>query len=586
MFRYSLIPFFLIFFTLNVYWSAVTFDFVWDDEVNVVENPYLKTTTLQNTLHFWKEPYQNLYIPLTYALLAIESHLSKYFITDKPRHKLNPQIFHLGNIILHLMSVLVVFAILRLVLNSQLIICDYYFKDLSAGLGALLFAIHPIQVEPVAWVTGTKDVLCGLLSLIAVWQYFIYATEHIKFQASNPTLKNSPFAASNFRFLIYNPHYLFAFIAFVLAMLAKPSAATLPVVVVVLDRWLLNRSLKDSLLTILLWLMAALPFMILTKFIQPGVEINFHAPLWTRSFIAGDALAFYMYKLVVPFRLCVDYGHSPVFVLKQIYVFFTWFFPFGVIILLWLKKDAMPYKAAALIFIAGILPVLGFIPFIFQNYSTVADRYLYFSMLGPAMALSCFISRSKKKPIVIVCVIILSLLGVRSSFQLWNWGNETSLFEHTLKLNPGSWMAHNNLGVALFEQGKTDAAVAHYLTAVKINPSNAEAYNNLGNAAARKGKLREAAVYYRNALMIRPDYAKAHNNIGVLLAKQGETDDAVMHFSEAIKNKLYYSNAYNNMGIALKKQGKIDESRAYFSEALRLQPGRPFRDNLKNNRKH
>jgi hypothetical protein len=343
--------------TLVVFWRTHNFDFVWDDGTNVAHNPYLKQVTLENTLVFWQRPYAKLYIPLSYSAWAGIAAIGKMTAPGLPGTK-NPRPFHLMNLLLHVLSVVVVFVILmRLVRDPW-----------GCAAGALLFGLHPVQVEPVAWVTGMKDVLCGLLSLLALWQYLIYA------ESARSTIER-PGGAKRKRAAVRPTqvkwvHYGLGTVALVLAMLAKPAAVAVPLIVAVFEQRVIKRPWRQWVLTVGAWVAITVPFIILTQWAQPATELTAIPPLWVRPFIAADALAFYLYKLIAPVSLSVDYGRSPD-VVQRGWVYFTWIIPFGIAAWIWFtKKEKGWLIAAAAVFTAGLLPVLGFIPFGFQNISS------------------------------------------------------------------------------------------------------------------------------------------------------------------------------------------------------------------------
>lgn len=444
-YRSQLIALVLLVATLAVFWRVTDHSFVWDDSDHIKENPYLNPVTSSHVLSFWQRPYQQLYIPLTYTVWAAIGHFSR----DESPRGLHPGLFHLANLFLHALDALMVFVILRRLVGNEW----------AAGAGALLFGVHPLQVEPVAWISGMKDTLSGLLSLIAIWFY----------------LQNK------------RSHYVVGTLVFVLAMLAKPAAMVVPMVAGALDYWLLRRPLRHCVLLASGSIALTLPFILVTRVAQPDTEITFITPMWARPLVAADALAFYLYKLVFPVWLGPDYGRSPEWLLRQDWIYFTWILPSAVLVLVWFARERKPWLiASAGVFVAGILPVSGLVPFVFQNLSTVADRYLYLSMLGPALALAWFLADSRGKLVAALCILILALLGIRSAFQTQHWQNDITLFQHALRINPDSWLAHYNLGYTLARRGMVDDAIFHYREAVRINPDYPEAQNNLGIALALK----------------------------------------------------------------------------------------------------
>jgi Flp pilus assembly protein TadD len=372
---------------------------------------------------------------------------------------------------------------------------------------------------------------------------------------------------------------IFATVAFVLALLAKPSAVVVPVMA-----WLLANAWgkqgnvrptsRNPCLLLAAWVIIAVPFIVVTNLAQ-GTSIGFVTPLWARPLVAGDALSFYFYKLLVPFRLGIDYGRSPDFLLQHDWALITGLVPWALGGVLWLFRDRAQWLlASAAVFVVGLLPALGLMPFGFQNYSTVADRYLYLPMLGPSMVVAWLVSHRplwiNKRLVVGICILVSSLLGIRSSFQIQHWHSNTNLFQHALQVNPNSSVSHNNYGSALSELGKIAEAIVHYREAVRIRPNNAEAHNNLGIALVSKGNLRDAIGHFMKAIGIRPDFADAHYNLGIALSKKGKLADAIAHYEQGLQIQPDDLEAHNNLGNALLEEGKIEEAIFHYQEVLRM----------------
>jgi tetratricopeptide (TPR) repeat protein len=362
-------------------------------------------------------------------------------------------------------------------------------------------------------------------------------------------------------------------VAFVLALLAKPTAIVVPVVVWLLDVWGWPRTWRTRRPAVLAWLVLATLWGVFTMRVQPATTVLFTVPLWARPLIAGDAVAFYLYKCVFPFWLAVDYGRTPEVVLAQSWLWLTGLMPWGLAVWLWCKRAQVPWLAtAAGVGVAGLLPMLGFIPFEFQNYSTVADHYMYIAMLGPVLALAWGLAQSSSRVLTIGCVVVMAVLGMRSAWQTRYWHTTISLFEHTLTVNPGSAVAHNNLGLALTAQNRIPEAVDHYTEALRLLPSYALAHYNLGHLLTSQGQTQEAIRHYTEAIRLLPTYAEAHNNLGLALANQGRSPAAIAHYTEALRLQPWNADAHNNLGNALLSQGQIPEAMLQYTEALRLQP--------------
>jgi protein O-mannosyl-transferase len=550
--------------TVVVFGAVFEHRFLWDDDSNIVENPGLNPVTLPKVIDFWQRPYGRLYVPLTYTVWAALAELSESVAGREANANLDPRAFHIANLTLHVVSVLIVFAILRLLVRN----------DWAAAGGALLFAVHPVQVEPVSWATGMKDLLCGFFSLFAIWQFLLYAKAGTSVTSAAGHSVATPVAEHKLYFFQTRVfHYSLASLAFVLALLAKPTAVSVPFAIWALDRWALGRSNKQSFVALAGWFAGALVFIVITKLAQPAEAAGVITPLWARPIVAGDAVVFYLYKLIWPLGLTPDYGRFPAWVLGQKWLYFAILIPLSIGTILWLWRERWPMLiASAAVFITGILPVSGVIPFDFQRISTVADRYLYLSMLGPALAIAWLLARQWHLVAGATAAVVLGALGIASATQTRYWRDAGTLFGYAVTVNPNSWLAHNNLGNSLAERGQLKPAIQHYRRALEIDPDYAMAHNNLGKALFARGELAPAIDHFRQALRINPDYAKAHYNLGTVLARQGEIDEATNYFRRAVEIDPNYAKAQYNLGIALARQGKLEEAIGHFQEALRTQP--------------
>ena len=254
-------------------------------------------------------------------------------------------------------------------------------------------------------------------------------------------------------------------------------------------------------------------------------------PIERRPLIAGDAITFYLGMLVWPAHLGVDYGRTPEAVMHQ-----SWWaaarslIPVALLVVLLALRRRWPRLLAGyLIFVAALLPILGLVPFDFQQYSTVADRYVYVGMLGVALAAAALIFRFDVPFVRILTAVILLALGARTWFQTRTWRDNNTLFSHALQINPRSWLAYTNLGV---DQHNLSSAESLLRRAIELNPRYAEARLDLGTVLAERGQLPQAIEQFEIVAAERPDMADAQANLGLACFKLGRIDDAITAYEK------------------------------------------------------
>ncbi len=462
----------------------------WDDEINVYRNPFLNPATLGNVGHFWAgvgmgKAADTVYRPLVYTLYALIAHVAGTapYLTDGQGAALAAWPFHLVSLLVHVLNVLLVYGLLRRLVRN----------DWAAFAGAALFALHPIQVEAVAWVSGLTDLMGAFFSLLALGAFLRYRETGHRRQFALATLW------------------------FVLALLSKPSAVILPVLALILDQWILGRPWREGLRVVAWWLPLVLADIIVTHHAEPVLMSGVVTAWWTRPLIAGDALAVSLWHLVWPVGLGIDYGRSPVVALANR----AWLSSLIILALgicVWCLRRKHPWLiASASFFAAALLPTLGLIPFRFQTFSTVADRYSYLAMLGPAFAMAWGLAHFPERlpvrarlTVGTVCAAVLVLMSLGSALQVTYWQNSFALFGHALVVNPRSWMAHFNLGGILGDLHRRNEAVAEYQMAMRLRPEDAarDAYSD-GVTLARQGHKAEAVAAFKQALDYQPGFRPA-----------------------------------------------------------------------------
>ncbi|MCB0404070.1 MAG: tetratricopeptide repeat protein [Bdellovibrionales bacterium] len=475
-------------FILVIYIQVLGFEFLnLDDPIHLGSNPHLNGQAPFLTL--WKLPYKRLYIPLTYSIWG-----GLYQLTEAP------WAFHLLNVLLHaLTSVCLVFPLIRRTYGKQ-----------AAIWGTLFFALHPLQVEAVAWVSGFKDVLSGTLLFLALW-LFVEGSDNKK------DLQGSFLSASLFCAL--------------LAALAKPAAVMFPLLAWVLSPRLSRKQAATLALSVIL----ALPLALITSHAQAQQGFLFTpAPLWQRPLVALDALGFYLSKVFFPFGLVLDYGRTPASLFRDpSTVLFVALSSVALALATVPSYALRPWRSGALFFSLALLPVLGLKPFVYQTTSTVSDRYAYAALFGMALALAPFFANPRRRFLVASCCVIV-FLGTLTFLQTQRWKNNFTLFHYVVSKNPASWLAYNNLASAYETAGDLENARHFYERSIKIHP-HVPGFNSLGIVSIEMNKPREAVDWLRKGLAAGFEDARLYNNLGTAWMQLGDAKRAESAFLRALE---------------------------------------------------
>lgn len=611
---------------LAVFGWSVTFPLLdWDDNLNISENRLVNPPSPGGLLVLWARPYAGLYVPATYSLWSAEAVLAARPATDTVPYPLDARVFHLGNVLLHATNAWLVWLLLVRLIGSRW----------GAAAGALVFALHPLQVESACWVTETKGLLCAAFSFAALVAFDRFAERWGERQAGVDGAQPSRAKLAR--------GYLLALALFLLALLAKPAAAPLPLVAWIVASWPRARRLEAARVPLLdgsergeitaamaagkqcsagpallagdcanevssvssvspagsgtqpdgalanrpailaLWLApwfaVALGFALLTRNVQGAEELVAPTLWWQRPPVAADALAFYLAKLGLPLSLAPDYGRSPRWLLASGWLWITWLLPAGLAALVCVPlippawRKAIPaWRRAGLISLVLLLPVLGLIPFAFQRFSTVADRYAYLAMLGPAIAIAALAVEIRSRAAHLAIAALLMLAALTSAGQSRHWRSNAALFTQALAVNPTSTVALNGLGNVESKRGDWTAALALYHRAVAADPTNASSWLNAGRAELALGRPLPAIKCFERALEFRPDYDKARLPFAAALAAAGRTDDAAAQIEALLARRPDDALAWENLGRIRAFQNRRPEAIAHFQRALEINP--------------
>ena len=575
--------------TILVFLPALRAGFVaWDDDKNFLSNPHYRGLGLTHLRWMWTTFHLGHYVPLTWMTLGAD-----YLIWG-----MNPVGYHLTNLLFHTANAVLLYFLARRVL----VLAGAAPSGLSsrrlgvaAALAALLFSIHPLRVESVAWVTERRDVLSGFFYLLSIFLYLRAVDDDARRRR----------------------WYSLALVAFGCALLSKATAMSLPAVLLILNVYPLRRLGGEwrrwTTRTRRVYLQLA-PFAVLAAAAAALSLIALHPPaqlgIPAKLAVSAYSLAFYVWKTLVPVRL------SPVYEMPQHVdpLAPPFLISYGVVIGLtgfaWVARARWPGALAAwLAFVVVTLPMLGII----QNGPQIAaDRYTYhaapaLAILGAGVCANFGQLGFRRIAARAIGAAILVLMSVLTWRQTYVWHDSASLWTQVLRLDdasaightgmanvlfkegaideatahaeravslaPGYAQAHNDLGVGLARQGHFDEAVAEYQRALAIDPSYDEPRGNWGVVLAGKGDLRSAIALYQQALAANPDNADTHVNWGNALVRLGRPDEAIGHYREALRIRPNHADAEHNWGVALARQGKLAEAIEHFRRALAIEPG-------------
>ncbi len=543
-------PAILVFFaTIMAYLPALAGGFIWNDS-DYVTAPFLRS--LGGLARIWGEVgATQQYYPLLHSAFWVQ-------------HRLwgdHPLGYHIFTLLLHAVSAVLFARVLRRLLNGSSKTSEWPYPG-AEWLAALLFALHPVHVESVAWISEQKNTLSLAFYLAAALAYLHFDEER------------RPSA------------YFWALALFVLSLLCKTVTSTLPAALLVALWWKRGRlGWRRDVTPLLPAFAIGAAAGMFSSWVErtyggargPEFDIAFAA----RALVAGRAAWFYAAQLVWPFGLTFIYPRWTIDAAAG----WQWLFPLGLLgagTALWLIRNRTRGPLAAFLFFVGSLfPVLGFVNLYGARYSWVWDHWQYLPDLGPIAlaALGITAAWTRASPQVrrlgpAVVGVAALLLGALTWSHCLVFHDDRALYIQNLERNPASWMAYNNLGYQLDAQpGGTSQAMARYREAIRLNPAFFEAHNNLGcDLEKTPGRLGEAIEEFQEAIRLKPDYAEAHYNLGNALGADGRPQESIAQFREALRLKPHYAEAHYNLANTLEALGRTDEAIEEYREALRSRP--------------
>jgi protein O-mannosyl-transferase len=524
--------------TIIIYLPALNGGLVWDDE-NYVTKPVLQS--LHGLWRIWSEPGAERiqYYPLLYTAFWLEHRLWGDAVLG----------YHLLNVLLHAGAALLIVAVVRRLALP------------GAWLAAFLFALHPVCVEAVAWISEQKSTLSIVFYLAAALVYLNF----------DETRRRS--------------QYFLALLLFVMALLSKSVTATLPAALLVVFWWKRGRlSWGRDILPLVPWFATGATAGLLTAWVERkfiGAEgAEYALTLAQHSLLASRVIWFYLLKLAWPFPLTFIYPRWTV----DPSVWWQWLFPASLLALIAILVLTVRFRrgplAGFLVFSGTLFPVLGFFNVYPFRFAYVADHFQYLATLGVFVPIASGLmttfhaTKGHRRPSQAAAGLVLVLLAILSFRQSGHYADAETLYRLTLADNPACWMAHNNLGVILATTPRgLGEAVAQYEAALRIKPDYAEAHTDLGNALLQiPGRESEALFHFRAAVRFNPNTAAMHYNLANALAK-GHERDAIAEYQDALRIEPNWAEAHMNLGLVLAQlPGRLPEAIREEQAALQIRP--------------
>ncbi|MBN1672967.1 MAG: tetratricopeptide repeat protein [Kiritimatiellae bacterium] len=569
------------------YIPAMRAGYIWDDDYYVTENETLRSADGLRRIWFEFGAVPQ-YYPLVHTSYWLEYRL----------WGLAPAGYHVVNILLHAANAVLLWVVLRRLGVP------------GAWATAAIFALHPVHVESVAWVTERKNTLAGLFYLSAALAYLRFAGVREPVRPSESQV--APAALGSYR------GYALSLVLFICAMLSKTVSCTFPAAVLLVLWWKRGRvTARDLLLSTPFFAIGAALGLVTVWMERCHVGARgapYALSLLDRCLVAGRALWFYAWKLVWPAELCFNYARWRV----DAGALWPYLFPVGAAVVagaLWRlrRRAGRGPLVGAVFFGVTLAPALGFVNVYPMRYSFVADHFQYLASAGLIAlgtgSLAAWARRLGRRGTAgarVLLAVVLAVLGARTFVQSLVYRDAETLYRDILTKNPASWLANNNLGcihmaraqdaaaadyfekalagnpshaeahfnlgVIRERQGEPDAALSHYSRTIELNPGNIPAYINLGRMLAARGAGERAIAVYEQGLRADPGNVPLHFNLANALRQRKALDKALAHYSAVLRADPAHVEAHTNMAIAFAEQGRLEKAVEQFLAALRVDP--------------
>jgi len=512
----------------------------WDDNKYVTENPDIKSLNLENIKKIFASQYVAMYLPVT----MLSYSLNYYFFG------LNPCAYHTTDLIIHLLNCILVFYLFLLLSENTL----------SSFIIAILFGIHPLHVESVAWISERKDVLCCLFFLAGLISYIHYKKREKKL------------------------FYIMSLIAFILSLMSKTMSITLPLLLILTDRFFYNKTGNSRVEKIPFFLISAL-FGIIALFTQTeAMEKHSSFTFLDNLCIASYGILFYLYKMIWPLNLSAIYPYPE----KTGYFLQIKFLISPLILIIptatviFSGKYTKKIIFGSLFFLITILPVIKLVPI---GDAMTADRYTYIPLLGIFYILGegfsflyTFYNRNKdygriiKSSLAVLLIAVIITLSWLSYNRCYIWKDSITLWSDVIKNYPSVTPAYINRGFAYYNKGDFDNSLKDYTEAIKLEPELAQLYNDRGNAYDMKGEEDRALADYTKAISLDPAFLPAYYNRGIIYDRKGNYDEALSDYTKALEINSDSTEVYYMRAFSYYKKGEYSKAIKDFTKTIENKP--------------
>jgi len=580
--RKLLICLFLVVTTLAVYWPVKDCEFIhYDDDLYVLNNPHIQEGfSIESIKWAFTSTHTGNWYPLTWLSLMLDLEL----------YGLNPAGYHWSNLLLHIANTLLLFFFLSRITGAAY----------KSAFVAALFALHPLHVESVAWVSERKDVLSTLFWMLTIDAYVKYV--------ERPAIIR----------------YLLVLILFFLGLMAKSMLVTLPFVLLLMDFWPLERFPRrqpdegiiisnqiqtkstghDIFIRRLIYekiplIILTIPVSVVTIIAQRqagAMQPIEWLPLDMRAANALTSYVLYIWKMLIPSDLSVFYPHPGICPIWQVVLCSLFLALISAAVLKFGKR--YPYLPVGWFWYLGTLvPVIGLVQ---TGSQAMADRYSYIPLIGLFIVAtwgSADILKKYRYCKAILASLALAVIIVAITFtsqQLRYWQNGIALWRRNITITAPNFTSHYNLGVTLMDKGDYAEATSEFRKSLQLKPDSASAHNNLGISLYRQGEIQQAINEYEAALRLKPNHTEAHMNLAMIFFQKGSFELSIHHLNEVIKSmnletspesssfaasdperliiQFKFAQVNYLLASALKKQGKIEEAKSHYEIAIKINP--------------